>query len=120
MSMESVIFLPETVVTDLLGRDLPASVGQEFDYNGKRYKVRQRDPARSEGGVPCELVEPSLRRKSDVAAQRAADFKRSCLASPTLEHFLQRVASGSAGFSRAAVVPSRLRDLRAFHALTEP
>ena len=58
MSMESVILLPETVVTGLLGRDLPASVGQEFDYNGKRYKVRQRDPARSEGGVPCELVEP--------------------------------------------------------------
>ena len=39
MSMDSVIFLPETVVTDLLGRDLPASVGQEFDYNGKRYSA---------------------------------------------------------------------------------
>ena len=63
MSMESVIFLPETVVTDLLGRDLPASVGQEFDYNGKRYKVRQRDPARSEGGVPCELVEPVVQHE---------------------------------------------------------
>jgi hypothetical protein len=52
-------------VTCLLGRDLPASIGQcqEFDYNGKRYKVRQRDPSRSEGGVPCELVEPSVKKQ---------------------------------------------------------
>jgi hypothetical protein len=60
---DNVIFLPEKVVTGLLGRDLPASIGQEFDYNGKRYKVRQRDPARSEGGVPCELVEPPVQEK---------------------------------------------------------
>ena len=73
MSMDSVIFLPETVVTDLLGRDLPASVGQEFDYNGKRYKVRQRDPARSEGGVPCELVEPVVQ---DEKRRRRAKGRR--------------------------------------------
>ncbi len=58
MSTGIVIFVPESVVRDLLGRDLPSSIGQEFDYDGKRYKVRQRDPTRSEGGVPCELVEP--------------------------------------------------------------
>jgi hypothetical protein len=57
MSAGNVIFIPESVVRDLLGRDLPSSIGQEFDYDGKRYKVRQRDPTRSEGGVPCELVE---------------------------------------------------------------
>jgi hypothetical protein len=63
MATDNVIFLPEKVVTGLLGRDLPASIGQEFDYNGKRYKVRQRDPSRSEGGLPCELVEPLVREQ---------------------------------------------------------
>jgi hypothetical protein len=63
MATDAVIFLPEKVVTGLLGRDLPASIGQEFDYNGKRYKVRQRDPARSEAGVPCELVEPPVKEQ---------------------------------------------------------
>jgi hypothetical protein len=63
MATDAVIFLPEKVVTGLLGRDSPASIGQEFDYNGKRYKVRQRDPARSEGGVPCELVEPPVQEQ---------------------------------------------------------
>jgi hypothetical protein len=60
---DNVIFLPEKVVTGLLGRDLPASIGQEFNYDGKRYRVRQRDPSRSEGGVPCELVEPPVQEQ---------------------------------------------------------
>ena len=64
MSAGSVIFIPESVVRDLLGRDLPSSIGQEFDYDGKRYKVRQRDPTRSEGGVPCELVEPVVEKQT--------------------------------------------------------
>jgi hypothetical protein len=74
MSTGTVIFIPESVVRDLLGRDLPSSIGQEFDYDGKRYKVRQRDPARSEGGVPCELVEPVVeeqkRRRSRGRSRR--------------------------------------------------
>jgi hypothetical protein len=69
MSADTVIFLPENVVTGLLGRDLPASVGQEFNYDGKRYRVRQRDPGRSEGGVPCELVEPPVQEKKHRCAK---------------------------------------------------
>jgi YD repeat-containing protein len=55
---QNVIYLPEAVVEDLLGRRLPASIGQEFDYNGQRYRVRQRDPLREEAEVPCELIPP--------------------------------------------------------------
>jgi YD repeat-containing protein len=58
VSSQQVIYLPEAVVEDLLGKRLPASVGIEFDYNGQRYRVRQRDPLRMEGEVPCEPIDP--------------------------------------------------------------
>lgn len=59
-----VIFLPEIVVEDHLGKALPQSVGQEFEYNGQRYRVCQRDPLRPEAEVPCELIEPTPERKA--------------------------------------------------------
>ncbi len=74
---DNVIFLPEKVVTGLLGRDLPASIGQEFNYDGKRYRVRQRDPSRSEGGVPCELVEPPVQEQKRGGRRAAGGSLRS-------------------------------------------
>ena len=58
MSQERVVYLPEVIVEEHLGRRLPEAIGQEFEYNGHRYRVRQRDPLRPEAEVPCELIEP--------------------------------------------------------------
>jgi YD repeat-containing protein len=35
----------------------PSGRSSEFDYNGHRYRVRQRDPLRPEAEIPCELIE---------------------------------------------------------------
>ena len=56
MSQKGMIYLPEAVVQDLLGKNLPQFIGQEFDYNGARYRVCQQDPLRMEAEVPCELI----------------------------------------------------------------
>ncbi|MBI4724891.1 MAG: hypothetical protein HY765_07910 [Rhodomicrobium sp.] len=56
MPQDRVIDLPEAEVEKRLGRELPHAVAQEFEYNGQRYRVRQRDPLRLEAGVPCELI----------------------------------------------------------------
>jgi hypothetical protein len=58
MPGERVIYLPEAVIEDLLGRRLAQAIGQEFEYNGQRYRARQRDPSRPEAEVLCELIEP--------------------------------------------------------------
>jgi hypothetical protein len=63
MSEARVVYLPEFVVEEHLGRRLPEAIGQEFDYNGHRYRVRQRDPLRPEAEIPCELIEQPNERK---------------------------------------------------------
>ena len=52
MSEDGVIFLPEVVVQDLAGRRLPqGGTPLEFEYCGKRYRARQRDPSQLEGEI---------------------------------------------------------------------
>ncbi len=57
MSQERVVYLPEVIVEEHLGRRLPEAAGQEFEYNGHRYRVRQHDPLRQEAEIPCELID---------------------------------------------------------------
>ena len=71
-----VIFLPEAVIEDHLGKALPQSVGQEFEYNGQRYRVRQRDPLRQEAEVPCELIEPAPEQKKRKEPEKTRKRRR--------------------------------------------
>ena len=58
MSEDGVIFLPENVVQDLAGRRLPqGGTPMEFEYCGKRYRARQRDPSQLEGEIQCEPIQ---------------------------------------------------------------
>ncbi len=58
MPVERVIYLPEAVIEDLLGRRLVRDVPQLFEYNGGLYRARPKDPLRPDGEVQCELVKP--------------------------------------------------------------
>ena len=70
MSQERVVYLPEIIVEEHLGRRLPEAIGQEFEYNGHRYRVRQRDSLRPEAEIPCELIEQAPERKHPRAKSR--------------------------------------------------
>ena len=64
MSEDGVIFLPEVVVQDLAGRRLPqGGTPLEFEYCGKRYRARQRDPSQLEGEVQCEPIQEPVQKK---------------------------------------------------------
>ncbi len=63
MPDERVIYLPEAVIEDLLGRRLPRDVPQLFEYNGGLYRARPKDPLRPDGEVQCELVEAPRRKR---------------------------------------------------------
>jgi hypothetical protein len=64
MSEDGVIFLPENVVQDLAGRRLPqGGTPMEFEYCGKRYRARQRDPSQLEGEIQCELIQEPVQKK---------------------------------------------------------
>ena len=64
MSEDGVIFLPEVVVQDLAGRRLPqGGTPLEFEYCGKRYRARQRDPSRLEGEIQCEPIQEPVQKK---------------------------------------------------------
>ena len=63
MPVERVIYLPEAVIEDLLGRRLVRDVPQLFEYNGGLYRARPKDPLRPDGEVQCELVEPPRRKR---------------------------------------------------------
>jgi hypothetical protein len=61
--VERVIYLPEAVIEDLLGRRLVRDVPQLFEYNGGLYRARPKDPLRPDGKVQCELVEAPRRKR---------------------------------------------------------
>ena len=63
MPVERVIYLPEAVIEDLLGRRLVRDVPQLFEYNGGLYRARPKDPLRPDGEVQCELVEAPRRKR---------------------------------------------------------
>jgi hypothetical protein len=64
MSEDGVIFLPENVVQDLAGRRLPqGGTPMEFEYCGKRYRTRQRDPSQLEGEIQCEPIQEPVQKK---------------------------------------------------------
>jgi YD repeat-containing protein len=70
MGEKQIVYLPELIVEEHLGHRLPEAVAQEFTYDGQRYRVRQRDPLRQEGQVPCELIDDSPDRTANVARRR--------------------------------------------------
>ncbi len=64
MSEDGVIFLPENVVQDLAGRRLPqGGTPMDFEYCGKRYRARQRDPSQLEGEIQCEPIQEPVQKK---------------------------------------------------------
>ncbi|MGO8779255.1 MAG: hypothetical protein ACLQKK_10145 [Rhodomicrobium sp.] len=62
MPVERVIYLPEAVIEDLLGRRLVRDVPQLFEYNGALYRARPKDPLLPDDEVQCELVEAPRRK----------------------------------------------------------
>ena len=75
MSEDGVIFLPEVVVQDLAGRRLPqGGTPLEFEYCGKRYRARHRDPSQLEGEVQCELIQEPVQKKP--AQEKKEQHKR--------------------------------------------
>ena len=64
MPEDGVICLPENVVMDLAGRRLPqGGIPLEFEYCGKRYRARQRDPSQLEGEIQCEPIDEPVQKK---------------------------------------------------------